>query len=303
MVTTQQKGYSNTRADEAFRFLGLPTNVRATAETTTGAFGLIEHWEMPVGFASPYHTHHREDESFYVLEGEVAFVCGGEWLKAGPGTFVYGPREIPHGFRVAGNSPARMLLMCTPGGFERFVLEQAAPIAEPPAPPDMAKLMTLAAKYGIDIHGPLPDSPSEFSGEGNAIEDLKTLNHLWIKAFNDRDWETERAVRGPGFQAYLSGAKDPLDNAGWSAFMTAFTAGFPDSRISIEDCISEGDTVVAHWTLTGTHLGKFQGIPATGRPVKFTGLEFNKVSQGKLIEHRSMFDNLALLRQIGAMPE
>jgi hypothetical protein len=70
--------------------------------------------------------------------------------------FVYGPREIPHGFKVIGHSPARMLIMCTPAGFERFVLEQTTPIAEPPSPPDMGKLMMLAAKYGIDIHGPLP---------------------------------------------------------------------------------------------------------------------------------------------------
>jgi quercetin dioxygenase-like cupin family protein len=157
MTATQQRPYLNTREDAAFRFLGIPTLMRATAETTNGAFGLMEHWEMPAGFASPYHTHQREDESFYVLEGEVAFVCGGEWLKAGPGAFVYGPRGIAHGFKVIGNAPARMLLMCSPGGFEGFVLEQATPIGEPPSPPDMEKLMAMAAKYGIDIHGPLPE--------------------------------------------------------------------------------------------------------------------------------------------------
>src|SRR4051794_9654180 len=144
MNSTQQTPYLNTRQDAAFRFLGLPTLMRSTAETTNGAFGLMEHWDMPVGFASPYHTHHREDESFYVLEGEVAFVCGGQWLKAGPGTFAYGPREIPHGFKAIGVMPVRMLLMCNPGGFEGFVLKQATPITEPPGPPDMATLMTLA---------------------------------------------------------------------------------------------------------------------------------------------------------------
>lgn len=71
-----QQPYLNTRKDAGYRFLGVPTLTRATGETTNGAFGLIEHWEMPVGFASPFHTHHREHESFYVLEGTVAFVCG-----------------------------------------------------------------------------------------------------------------------------------------------------------------------------------------------------------------------------------
>ena len=276
--------------------------MRATADTTHGAFALMEHWEMPIGFASPYHTHHREDESFYVLEGEVAFVCAGKWRKAGPGAFVYGPREVPHGFKVVGQSPARMLILCTPAGFERFVLEQTTPITEPPPAPDMGKLMMLAAKYGIDIHGPLPEEPDSIGGEAPAIGQLKALNHRWIQAFNDRDWQTEAAVRGEDFRAYLSGFSEPLDNAGWAGFMQAFTMGFPDSQISIESCIAEGDRVVTRWTLAGTHLGTFQGIAPTGQPVRFHGIEFNRVVNGRFVEHWSMFDNLALLRQIGAMP-
>src|SRR5215467_2149063 len=141
MIAMQQQPYLNTREDAAYPFLGVPTLTRATGETKDGAFGMIEHWEMPVGFASPYHTHHREDESFYVLDGEVAFVCGGEWLKAGPGAFVYGPRDIAHGFKAIGEWPVRMLLMCTPAGFERFVLDQATAITEPASAPDMARLM------------------------------------------------------------------------------------------------------------------------------------------------------------------
>ena len=302
MDSKQQTPFLSTRQDSAFRFLGLPTVMRSTAETTNGAFGLMEHWDMPVGFASPYHTHHREDESFYVLEGEIAFVCDGKWLKAGPGTFVYGPREIPHGFRVIGGAPASMLLMCNPGGFERFVLEQTTLLAEPPSPPDMDKLMTLAAKYGIDIHGPLPDMPDGFGDEATPAGDLKSLNHRWIKAFNERDWKTESAARSADFRAYMSGAKEPLDSAAWSGFMIAFTTAFPDSQISIESCITERDTVATRWTLAGTHQGEFQGIPPTGRPVKFPGLEFNRVVDGRIVEHWSMFDNVALLQQIGAMP-
>lgn len=303
MSTTTQPSYANTREDAAFRFLGIPTLLRSTAETTNGAFGLIEHWEMPVGFATPYHTHHREDESFYVLEGAVAFVCSGTWLRGGAGTFVYGPREMPHGFKVIGHAPARMLLLCSPGGFERFVLEQTTPITEPPAPPDMGKLMMLAAKYGIDIHGPLPDVPDGFGGEADPTRDMKSLNHRWIEAFNERDWHAENAMRSENFRAYLSGFADPLDNAAWSGFMAAFTTGFPDSRIKIESCVAEGDKVVTRWTLTGTHGGIFQGIQPTGRPIRFNGLEFNRVVNGRLVEHWAMFDNVALLRQIGAFPE
>ena len=160
MIAQALQPVLNTRNDAPFRFLGLPTAIRATGETTNGAFGLVENWMIPPGFASPYHTHHNEDEAFYVLEGEVAFVCGGKWLSAGPGTYVYGPREIPHGFKVVGSTPAGMLLLCAPAGFERFVRELSAPMDAVPAPPDMAALVATAAKYHIDILGPLPEQPA-----------------------------------------------------------------------------------------------------------------------------------------------
>ncbi|HEY3838762.1 MAG TPA: ester cyclase [Bryobacteraceae bacterium] len=299
MTTVQQTPYLNTREDSAFRFLGIPTLMRATGETTNGSFALLEQWEVPPGFGSPYHTHHHEDESFYVLEGQIAFVVDGKWSKAGPGTFVYGPRDIAHGFKVIGNSPARMVLMCNPAGFEGFVLAQQTPIAEPPSPPDMGKLMMLAAQYGIDIHGPLPESPAEFDSDGPA-EDLKSLNRRWIEAFNERDWKTERAVRSDDFQARLSGVKEPLNGAAWEGFLGSFIAAFPDGRIRIESCIAEGEKVVAGWTLAGTHLGEFQGIPASGRVVKIAGIEINHVKDRKIAKHECCFDILALLEQIGA---
>ena len=130
--------------------------------------------------------------------------------------------------------------------------------------------------------------------------DLKALNHRWIVAFNERDWETERAVRSEDFRAILTGAPEPLDNAAWSGFMSAFTTAFPDSAIQIEDCIAEGDTVVTRWVLTGTHREEFQGIPTTGRAVRFNGLEFNRVRDGRFVEHVSQFDLAGLMRQLSA---
>jgi quercetin dioxygenase-like cupin family protein len=152
-TTSSLQPYSNTIDAPPRYFLGLPTILRATGQTTNGAFGLVEQ-VLPPGFASPYHTHQLEDEAFYVLEGEMAFVCDGQWTPARAGTFLFGPRNIPHGFKVLGGQPARLLLLCAPGGFEQFVLDMSDPA---PAPPDMARLMAVAAKYQIDIHGPLPE--------------------------------------------------------------------------------------------------------------------------------------------------
>jgi quercetin dioxygenase-like cupin family protein len=148
---------------EPLSFFGALTWIKATGAQTGGAFGLIEQL-MPPGVESPWHRHHNEDESFYVIEGEVLFIIGDEGqqrIAAGPGTYVFGPREIPHGFRVAGASPARMPIEATPAGFEHFVLALSEPAPAsgfPPAgPPDMEKVMAAAARANLEILGPLPE--------------------------------------------------------------------------------------------------------------------------------------------------
>ena len=143
----------------AIWFLNTLTLVKATSETTSGAFALVEQL-MPAGFATPYHLHHREDEAFYVLEGGISIVCDGRKLNAGPGAYFFGPRKVPHGFRVEGSAPARILVLTTPAGFERFLVEMSEPATilglPQPSPIDEEKLLVIAAKYEIDILGPLP---------------------------------------------------------------------------------------------------------------------------------------------------
>ena len=133
--------------------------LKATGRQTGGAFGLTTN-VLPAGFTTPYHVHYKEDEAHYIVEGEAAFYIGGERLVDGPGMYVYGPREVPHGFEVEGSSPARILLLNTPAGFEWFPVEVGEPAKElalPPAgPPDLQKLATIAAKYEMEILGPLP---------------------------------------------------------------------------------------------------------------------------------------------------
>jgi mannose-6-phosphate isomerase-like protein (cupin superfamily) len=147
---------------QALSFFGSLMWIKATGEQTGGALGLIDHI-VPPGAGSPWHLHHNEDESFYVIEGEVLFIVGEEQrrITAGPGTFVFGPREVPHGFRNDSAVPARMLLETTPGGFEQFALALAEPAPTsgfgPAGPPDTAKLMVEAATYNVEILGPLPE--------------------------------------------------------------------------------------------------------------------------------------------------
>lgn len=161
-METALRPYASRRDDtEPLSFFGCLTWFKATSEQTGGALGLIEH-TVPPGAGSPWHLHHNEDESFYVVEGEILFIVGDEQqrITAGPGTFVFGPRGIPHGFRNDGPTPARMLLEVTPAGFEQFAIDLATPApdagAAPDGPPDMGKVMAAAARYNLEILGPLP---------------------------------------------------------------------------------------------------------------------------------------------------
>jgi quercetin dioxygenase-like cupin family protein len=138
---------------------GLMT-VKATGEQTNGAFGLVEEVLQP-GYATYYHRHHTADQTLYVLEGEINLIREDQRVKAGAGTFIFLPRNTPNGFRVEGTTPARLLLLITPAGFEQFFLEAGEPTggqtSPPSGPPDFRKIATLGAKYGNEGLGPLPE--------------------------------------------------------------------------------------------------------------------------------------------------
>lgn len=144
--------YSLAREEgQAVWFLGVPVFIKATGEQTGGAFGLIEQI-LPVGDESPYHVHHAEDEIFFVLEGELTFISGERKITGPAGSYTFLPRDIPHGFKVTGDKPARFFILNLPAGFEQFIIEMSEA-----GPPDINKLMSLAARYNIDILGPLPE--------------------------------------------------------------------------------------------------------------------------------------------------
>src|SRR2546428_2861317 len=98
------------------RFLGLPTWIKADRSITGGRFSLVEQ-VIPAGFESPWHVHHSEDESFYVLEGEMTVIVGDTHVPVGKGDFGFGPRGVSHGFRIEGSTPARILLMTNGSDF------------------------------------------------------------------------------------------------------------------------------------------------------------------------------------------
>ena len=141
---------------EATWFLGTRMTVKATAQTTGGAFGLIE-VRLAAGFSPPLHIHHRGDSSFWILEGKLTFVCDGQTYQTGPGSFIYLPRGLPHTFRVDAG-PARALELVQPGGHERFYLEGGRPALDDAIPEfdprDLERVRALYAKYHLEEVGP-----------------------------------------------------------------------------------------------------------------------------------------------------
>jgi len=82
-------------------------------------------------------------------------------------------------------------------------------------------------------------------------------------------------------------------------YVAGLRAGFPNLTLTIEDQIAEGDMVVTRWTARGTHAGDFQGIPATGREVRMTGTDIDRIVDGKTVDCWVHMDQLGLMRQLG----
>ncbi len=138
----------NAEEGQYLQSLGALVFVMATSEQTGGVLNLFE-VSCPQDYATPLHIHYAEDVAVYVLEGALTFFWGTERKEAMAGSYFFQPRCTPHGFRVEGTTPARILYMTIPAGFDRFVLEQERP--DPNSDP-----VTAAARYKIEILGPLP---------------------------------------------------------------------------------------------------------------------------------------------------
>jgi quercetin dioxygenase-like cupin family protein len=139
-------------------FLSLPTWIRASGAETSGTLSLIEQ-VIPPGFESPWHIHHDEDESFYVIEGDVTVVVADRSISLHTGGYAFGPRGIPHGFRIDGARPARVLLMTSGDRFAEFVRAVSQPSDAPASEPteaDLQQLVAAARLYGLSILGPMP---------------------------------------------------------------------------------------------------------------------------------------------------
>jgi quercetin dioxygenase-like cupin family protein len=118
---------------------------------TGGQVSIVEH-PFPVGALVPAHLHTREDEFSIVTQGEIGFRSGEREIVLGAGGYITKPRGEVHTMWNAGRSPARMIEVITPAGFENFFREVAEIVAAGPPAPE--RMFTLASTYGLELHQP-----------------------------------------------------------------------------------------------------------------------------------------------------
>jgi quercetin dioxygenase-like cupin family protein len=151
-IRTPSEGRTIAVVGDVYRFL-------ATGEDTDGKYALFEAIVTPGG-GPPPHVHSREEEGFYVLEGEITFTIDGKPLVATAGMFANMPVGTPHSFKNESNRAAKMLILVAPAGLEKMFFDFGVPVpqgattAPPPTKEEIEMLLAIAPKYGIEIRLP-----------------------------------------------------------------------------------------------------------------------------------------------------
>ena len=134
---------------QVVHLLALGVRFMIDGDATGGAFSLVEHPLPPRALGAPVHTHRNEDEYSYVLEGTLGALLGDEVVTAGPGTWVFKPRDQWHTFWNAGDEPCEIVEIISPAGFEDFFRELAEVYAT--GEPDLVRFADACARYGVDM--------------------------------------------------------------------------------------------------------------------------------------------------------
>jgi quercetin 2,3-dioxygenase len=141
-----------TRAPGPLDILGDLVSLKLSSADTGGGFAVMEETTPPQG-GPPLHRHSREDEWFYILEGDYLFEVDDDNFTVGAGASVYAPKGTAHTFQNIGPTDGRILIVAQPAGIDAFFTELAA-ASEGLAEPDMARIAPVFEKYGIEFLGP-----------------------------------------------------------------------------------------------------------------------------------------------------
>ncbi len=137
------------------------------------------------------------------------------------------------------------------------------------------------------------------SAEENKAIARRLIDEVWTKG----RLEVIDELIADDFVTTVVGSPEQIRGPqGFREFVVMYRTAFPDLRLSVDEQIAEGETVVTRWTATGTHEGELMGMPATGKQATTAGINIDRVAGGKLVGGWGIFDQLGLLQQIGAVP-
>jgi len=139
--------------------------------------------------------------------------------------------------------------------------------------------------------------------DANALERNKAVIRRFVdEVQNEKNEAAYDELNDPEFVNLSSPPGVPSDREGGKLYLWGFLNAFPDSHVTIDDMIAEGDRVVTKKTFTGTHTGDFAGIPATGKTVTLQYVDIMRVREGRIVEHWLSMDQLSFMQQLGVIP-
>ena len=132
-------------------------------------------------------------------------------------------------------------------------------------------------------------------------ENRALIQHFVEEAFNRGNLGVVDEIYATGHIGHTAGlpAQTPGPE-GVKEFVGLYRSAFPDLHTTIEDIVAEGDEVAYRWTSVGTHQGELIGVPPSGNRVELTGITIERIEGGKIVETWNNFDQLGMMRQVGA---
>jgi steroid delta-isomerase-like uncharacterized protein len=134
------------------------------------------------------------------------------------------------------------------------------------------------------------------------MSDIVDTATRFERAFRTGDRATVDELGDPGLVDHDPAPGQGPGLAGFAQKTAGFAAIFPDLEEDLQDVVAAGDTVATRWVLTGSLQQDFMGVPASGQPIRVEGMNFYRVTDGRVTDVWTQFDGLALMQQLGALP-
>ena len=136
-----------------------------------------------------------------------------------------------------------------------------------------------------------------------SVEENRALIQRFVEeAFNRGNLGVVDEIYAPVYVGHTAGVPEQTPGPeGVKEFVEIYRSAFPDLHTTIEDMVTEGDKVAYRWTAVGTHQGELLGLPPSGNRVELTGVTIERIEGGRIVETWNNFDQLGMMRQIGAI--